>query len=434
MQCLGDVLEERIDRHDPMRRAAARHLTRVLDQLMFEAVDAATTSLAVEARTDPLTGCGNRRALHEELAAAVASARRSSLDLAVAVVGLDGLKHVNGSRGHDAHDARDARDAGDGRDAELLALVSVLRRTLRRADTLYRVGGDEFVVVAPFTDEVGARELILGALTLEGPSFSWGVTSLAAGGPSAVADPDRLFVLADADLYMRRRDFRHAVAAGARRRHMMVVGSIAASVALLAGTAVALTGNAGPQGGAAPSSQALASGPLPHRHPSATTTVPSGASGSPAAAPASVPSASSVPAGSGGAAGASGAASSAPAQAAPAPTTPGKAPSSPSTPSTPVNIVTVSYVTPSTPTQAPSAAPPTATVPTAGAGPGPGHVPGGATTTPKPTPGRATTTPRPTPPGLTHLPHSPSSEMSATPGKAPRHGGPRGTAAHGHRG
>ena len=68
---------------------------RVIDQLMLESVDAAAGSLRASARIDPLTGCANRRALQEELPHAVASARRSGLDVSLAMIDLDGLKRVN---------------------------------------------------------------------------------------------------------------------------------------------------------------------------------------------------------------------------------------------------------------------------------------------------------------------------------------------------
>jgi diguanylate cyclase (GGDEF)-like protein len=175
---------------------AAQTINKVMDQLMLEAVDAASVNLRVQARTDPLTGCANRLALSEDLAHAANSATRSGLDIALAEVDLDGLKRINDTRGHAAGDAA------------LKALVTRLRSALRDADTLYRTGGDEFVVVAPFTDASGAAAMLQRALETNGPRFSWGVASMRAIGQAAIEDPELLVIAADTDLYARRRSAR----------------------------------------------------------------------------------------------------------------------------------------------------------------------------------------------------------------------------------
>jgi diguanylate cyclase (GGDEF)-like protein len=220
-------------------------VNRVVDQLMLEAVDAASANLRAQARTDPLTGCANRLALHEDLLHAASSAARSGLDLALAVVDLDGLKKINDTEGHAAGDAA------------LKALVTRLRAGLRDADTLYRTGGDEFVVVAPFTDVAGAAAMLQRARETEGPRFSWGVSSMRAIGHAAVEDPQLILIAADTDLYVRRRRARRiaevppvaesgaiTVLAGSRvatlrraREALVSVGAAAAAAAVgLAGT------------------------------------------------------------------------------------------------------------------------------------------------------------------------------------------------------
>ena len=231
-------------------------LNRVFDQATMEAVDAASGNLRSAARHDPLTGCANRRALDEDLAHSAASARRSNLDLAVAVVDLDGLKQINDTQGHAAGDAA------------LLDLVASLRRALREADTLYRTGGDEFVVVAPFTDAAGARALMRRAERQGGPAFSWGVASLAGAAERTTGDPAALMDAADSDLYHRRRASRRAVVMATRRRRMTAVASVAASVAVtgsMAALAVAMdSGKTAPAAdGIGPGGVAVQQGPAP---------------------------------------------------------------------------------------------------------------------------------------------------------------------------
>ncbi|HTZ08359.1 MAG TPA: GGDEF domain-containing protein, partial [Acidimicrobiales bacterium] len=222
-----------------LRRAAAQAArtdagTDLFEHLGAQAVEAAAVALRRAARADPLTGCGNRLALEEDLSRAMGSARRSGLDVAVAVVDLDGLKAVNDSQGHAAGDAA------------LVALVGALRRSLRGIDALYRIGGDEFVVLAPSTGVVGAMAMLRRAASHGGPPFSWGVAGLVGSDPGTWTGPADLLAAADADLYARRRARRRAGRAPARRR---VAAALATGCLLVTGTAAAL-GHAG--GGAGP--------------------------------------------------------------------------------------------------------------------------------------------------------------------------------------
>ncbi|MEP7048264.1 MAG: sensor domain-containing diguanylate cyclase [Ilumatobacteraceae bacterium] len=92
-------------------------------------------SMAALALRDPLTGLSNRRLFEELLAAALARTERSGLPLAVAFLDLDGLKSVNDTHGHDVGDLVLRETA-----QRLLAIV-------RGADSVARIGGDEFVII-----------------------------------------------------------------------------------------------------------------------------------------------------------------------------------------------------------------------------------------------------------------------------------------------
>lgn len=242
LAALADVMAE-LDAGDLAGTAGRR----VFDQLAREAVDAASASLRAEARTDALTGCANRLALSEELGRAVSRAERSGLELSVAMVDLDGLKHINDSRGHDAGDEA------------LLRLVGGLRLMLRGADSVYRIGGDEFVVLAPFTDAPGARAMLERAAKATAVSFSWGVASLSEAGPEVATKPDILVSMADKDLYAsrygrsvrfaRRRDraARAGATPGRYGRYATRVALAGAAVVLVAGgTLAAVTLTASP--------------------------------------------------------------------------------------------------------------------------------------------------------------------------------------------
>jgi len=93
------------------------------------------------AAVDPLTGLGNRRAWFEQLESQIRRQRRYGGIFSLAVLDLDGFKALNDSQGHGAGD-------------EALRLVAdVLRARTRQCDSLGRIGGDEFALLMPDTDE-----------------------------------------------------------------------------------------------------------------------------------------------------------------------------------------------------------------------------------------------------------------------------------------
>ena len=99
------------------------------------------------ARTDVLTGLLNRRAFEERFDEELERSRRECRPLSVVVGDLDGFKLVNDRGGHQAGD-----DA-------LRRLASELNAWKRKADVAARVGGEEFALLLPATQEKGALEL-----------------------------------------------------------------------------------------------------------------------------------------------------------------------------------------------------------------------------------------------------------------------------------
>jgi diguanylate cyclase (GGDEF)-like protein len=89
------------------------------------------------ARTDALTGALNRHALEEALVSEQGRVGRGAQPTALFFIDADRFRDVNNRHGY-----------GTG-DALLVALYERLRSRLRTSDSVYRWGGEEFVVIAP---------------------------------------------------------------------------------------------------------------------------------------------------------------------------------------------------------------------------------------------------------------------------------------------
>lgn len=93
--------------------------------------------LQVRATTDALTGLANRRQLDTDLQILSTARLGGAGSCAFIMLDLDRFKRLNDELGHAAGD-------------EALRVVSAeLRRVIRRRDTIYRYGGEEFLVVMP---------------------------------------------------------------------------------------------------------------------------------------------------------------------------------------------------------------------------------------------------------------------------------------------
>lgn len=136
------------------------------------------------ARTDPLTGLGNRRFFDDVARVELNRTRRYSRPLALGFVDVDYFKEVNDRLGHEAGD-------------QLLRLISKeIVHVLRTSDIIARIGGDEFAVLLPETPAEGAdvafhkmHEHLTAAVQREGfpVSFSVGVVTYQGGDVSLEA-------------------------------------------------------------------------------------------------------------------------------------------------------------------------------------------------------------------------------------------------------
>ena len=146
---------------------------------------------------DTLTGLPNRRLLDDRLRQAVFLAQRRDTRVAVMVVDLDRFKQVNDALGHRAGDA------------VLREAAHRIAGCVRKADTLARHGGDEFVVVIPDVHQDGdcqvVAEKILHALEppfrVDEREFSIGASIGVSLYPADAGDGDGVLRNADAAMY-----------------------------------------------------------------------------------------------------------------------------------------------------------------------------------------------------------------------------------------
>jgi diguanylate cyclase (GGDEF)-like protein len=192
-----DVLLKPLDAADLERKLIAA-----------ERVTAMHDRLHADARHDPLTGIGNRLRLAEDLEAVCGRVERYGHAYCVAIADVDHFKAYNDAHGHPRGDE------------VLVAVATALRETVRTGDTVYRYGGEEFVVLLPEQTLDGARlaaerlRAAVEALALPHPgggavTVSIGVAGLGDGSCA----PDALFEAADAALYAAKEAGRNRVQA-----------------------------------------------------------------------------------------------------------------------------------------------------------------------------------------------------------------------------
>jgi diguanylate cyclase (GGDEF)-like protein len=157
--------------------------------------------LAFQATHDPLTDLPNRRLFQDRLEQAILRAHRHREKLAVLLIDLDGFKQINDLLGHRIGD---------------LLLREVAHRvsgSLRKSDTLSRIGGDEFtVLINPVKSLAGAEEslsrivaALKAPLTILGHRISVSASIGLSVYPDHSEDPATLLRNADLAMYRAKR-------------------------------------------------------------------------------------------------------------------------------------------------------------------------------------------------------------------------------------
>jgi diguanylate cyclase (GGDEF)-like protein len=139
LQAVTDTIRERQARAALERRALAARV-----DTLGRALSAAERA----ARTDALTGAGNRLRFEEDADRALQMMTLSGDPVALLVLDCDGFKGINDKHGHQAGDA---------------ALQAVAKSCYmvcsRPSDSICRIGGDEFAIILPQTERLAAATL-----------------------------------------------------------------------------------------------------------------------------------------------------------------------------------------------------------------------------------------------------------------------------------
>jgi diguanylate cyclase (GGDEF)-like protein len=146
-----------------------------------------------DAVVDPLTGLFNRKALGGRFAEAAAQAKVLGGSVAVVLCDLDHFKLVNDQYGHDRGDV------------VLREAAYRLRKTLRTFDLVYRIGGEEFLILLPGQDLASARVVAerlvddIAAAPIDGLTVTMSAGVSCGSGDTLELDP--LMKRADVALY-----------------------------------------------------------------------------------------------------------------------------------------------------------------------------------------------------------------------------------------
>ncbi len=150
------------------------------------------------AQHDGLTGLPNRALFEDRLRQGVAQAQRNHAQLAMMFVDLDGFKPINDTHGHQVGDRL------------LVAVAQRMHACVRHADTVGRVGGDEFLVLLPEVQSVqnatAVAEKICHAIhqvmEIDGHALVISASVGVAMYPDHANDPFALVRQADAAMYV----------------------------------------------------------------------------------------------------------------------------------------------------------------------------------------------------------------------------------------
>ncbi len=210
---IADLIKHNADRFDKIELIELQsRLNLELDERISPAIktmiDERTRSLTEQALRDPLTKLFNRAAFDRRLHDEIERGRRYQRELSLILFDLDRFKSVNDRFGHQTGDRF------------LLHIAHILQSSLRRSDSTFRYGGDEFAAICPETSGVAILSMLsrietrLRIYCLEAgfgsqTGISWGIASF----PIDANTVDALISVADRRLYSCKSEHHYSLAA-----------------------------------------------------------------------------------------------------------------------------------------------------------------------------------------------------------------------------
>ncbi len=136
-----------VDRDLSARVFATLLLTIMMINIVLNVMVELQEALIRQAITDPLTGAFNRRRMQQTLEYVVEQGRRRAPNNAILIIDIDHFKAINDRLGHDIGDR------------VLCQMVEVIDGRKRKVDQLFRIGGEEFMILLLETNTAEAVAL-----------------------------------------------------------------------------------------------------------------------------------------------------------------------------------------------------------------------------------------------------------------------------------
>lgn len=201
---VNDYINRPIDRNELAARATTQLRRKRYADKLRESVQASIEMAAIDA----LTGLNNRRYFETHMASMLEYSISRQKPLVLMILDIDFFKRVNDTYGHDAGDM------------VLKGFAARVKESIRSADLLCRLGGEEFVVIMPDTSletsQVIAERIRLAVEQEKFPINAAGeaihvTVSIGLADRSQLCDPEELYKRADLALYRSKHDGRNRV-------------------------------------------------------------------------------------------------------------------------------------------------------------------------------------------------------------------------------
>lgn len=169
---------------------------------MHEKIKRRTEKLDYKVHHDELTGLKNRTKMHEEIQDVIEYLKEFNTKFAVLFVDLNKFKQLNDTLGHDAGDAM------------LIETATRLKNSVGSDNIVFRIGGDEFIILVKNVKETSKVENILSTIfdAVKAPMIIQGKPveiSLSIGiaiSPDDTKDSDQILKYSDIAMYEAKRD------------------------------------------------------------------------------------------------------------------------------------------------------------------------------------------------------------------------------------